>query len=522
MLQGLEKGFRIGFNSTRPLKSAKHNLISALEHPEVVAAYISEEHTLGNIGLVGSLEQGRRLNIQLNPLGAIPKKDKPNKWRLIMDLSSPEGYSVNDAISKEDCSFHYASVDWAVARITQLGSGTLLAKMDIQRAYRNIPVAPVDRHLLGFLWDGKVYVDKVLPFGLRSAPLIFSAIADALLWIMHRRGVSWAIHYVDDFLTMGSPNSNECQSNMEIMQETCTRAGLPLEPAKTQGPLSTLTFLGIELDTTAMEISLPLDKLSRVKEALAHWRGRKACRKRDLLSLIGTLAHASKVIRSSRIFLRRLIDLSTTAAKPDHFIRLNAEGKSDIEWWFQFMSRWNGTSMLPLPDLQPFGLVTDASGNWGCGAYWDREWFQLQWSNMLADAHISVKELTPIVLATAIWGRAWSGHKVQIMSDNAATVAAINNQTSRAKESGHLLRCLAFLTAYHQCYLHATYLPGKHNTLADALSRNNLKLFRLLHPQAQQNPTPIPPELLRLVIIEQPDWTSPRWTELWTYTLMQD
>ena len=85
------------------------------------------------------------------------------------------------------------------------------------------------------------------------------------------------------------------------MQETCTRAGLPLEPAKMQGPLPTLTFLGIELNTTAMEIRLLLDKLSRVKEDLAHWRGCKACRKCDLLSLIGTLAHASKVIRSSSV-----------------------------------------------------------------------------------------------------------------------------------------------------------------------------------------------------------------------------
>ena len=97
-MQGLEKGFRIGFNSTRPVKFAKHNLISASEHPEVVAAYISKEYTRGNIGLVGSLEQAGHLNIQLNPLGAIPKKDKPNKWRLIMDLSSPEGYIVNNGI----------------------------------------------------------------------------------------------------------------------------------------------------------------------------------------------------------------------------------------------------------------------------------------------------------------------------------------------------------------------------------------------------------------------------------------
>ena len=109
-----------------------------------------------------------------------------------MDLSSPSGHSVNDGIAKEDCSFHYASIDLTTTQITKLGKGTLLAKMDIQRAYRNIPVAPVDRSLLGLQWQGKIYVDKALPFGLRSTPLIFSAVADALLWIMLRWGVSWA------------------------------------------------------------------------------------------------------------------------------------------------------------------------------------------------------------------------------------------------------------------------------------------------------------------------------------------
>ena len=52
-----------------------------------------------------------------------------------------------------------------------------------------------------------MYIDQVLPFGLCSVPMIFSALADALLWIMLRKGVSWAIHYTDDFLTMGSPSS---------------------------------------------------------------------------------------------------------------------------------------------------------------------------------------------------------------------------------------------------------------------------------------------------------------------------
>ena len=72
-----------------------------------------------------------------------------------MSLSSPEGYSMNDAISKEDCSFHYASADWAIAHIARLGPGILLVKMDIQQGYRNIPITPANRRLLGFIWEGK-------------------------------------------------------------------------------------------------------------------------------------------------------------------------------------------------------------------------------------------------------------------------------------------------------------------------------------------------------------------------------
>jgi len=81
-----------------------------------------------------------------------------------------------------------------------------MAKMDIQRAYRNIPVISNDCRLLGLQWQSQAYIDKVLPFGLRSAPLIFSAVPDSLLWIMERRGVSWAIRYVDNFLTIGRPD----------------------------------------------------------------------------------------------------------------------------------------------------------------------------------------------------------------------------------------------------------------------------------------------------------------------------
>ena len=335
IIRGLKRGFHIGFQKPDAgLKTARSNMISALQHPDIVSDYIAKELSSHHLARVGSPQLAASLHIQTSPLGVIPKKGRTNKWRLIMDLSSPSGHSVNDGIEKELCSFHYASISDAATQLNALGKGALMAKMDIKQAYRNIPVAPEDRHLLGISWDSTVYVDQVLPFGLRSAPLIFSAVADALLWIMQKNGVT----YIDDFLTIGGPDSSECLRNMQLMEETCTQAGLPIEQSKSMGPSSSIVFLGIEMDSITGTLSLPIDKLQKIRESLAKWRGFKACRKRDLLSLIGVLSHASKVIRASRIFLRRLIDLSTTARHLDHFIRLNGDARSDLEWWAQFIS----------------------------------------------------------------------------------------------------------------------------------------------------------------------------------------
>ena len=63
-----------------------------------------------------------------------------------------------------------------VAGIMRLGRGSLMAKFDMQNAYRIVPVHTEDRQLLGMKWRGAFYVDMVLPFGVRSASYIFTCI----------------------------------------------------------------------------------------------------------------------------------------------------------------------------------------------------------------------------------------------------------------------------------------------------------------------------------------------------------
>ena len=522
ILRGIKDGFRIGFNSKSTiLKTCYSNLLSAMDHPQVVTSYITDELHDNRLLLVGSPTMAKKLGVHCSPFGVIPKKNKPGKWRLILDLSSPEHHSVNDGIDKDLCSLSYTSVDEVVASVVSFGRGTMLAKMDIKQAYRNIPVHPNDRMYLGMQWDGSVYIDAVLPFGLRSAPLIFSAVADALLWIMQKKGAGVVFHYLDDFITVGAPASNECSQNIAIMNDACRETGMPIEVDKCEGPATTLTFLGIELDTVALELRLPLSKLEQLKSTLSLWRGRKACTKRELLSLIGLLSHACKVIRAGRTFLRRLIDLSMVTKRLDHHIRLNLSARSDIEWWWQFASPWNGISMLvtQLKENPAIVCTTDASGSWGCGAWYGQYCFQLQWVVPINSYNITVKELLPIVLAAAVWGSHWKGLTVKIRCDNAAVVAMINRGTSHEPEAMHLLRCLSFISAKFQLLLYASHLAGAKNTLADDLSRNNASNFLSSHTQANPTPTHIPEELLDVLVIIKPDWMSPHWTKLWTTTL---
>ena len=168
----------------------------------MVQAYLDKEVALGRV--VGPLPlDSIPKGTQISPFGVIPKS-QPGKWRLIVDLSSPGGMSVNDGIEPELCSLQYLRVDEVVRRIVTMGRGTLMAKMDIESAYRMVPVHPSDRLMLGMQWKGGVFFDTRLPFGLRSAPKIFMAVADALQWIFQESGVSWVAHYLDDFVTMGA------------------------------------------------------------------------------------------------------------------------------------------------------------------------------------------------------------------------------------------------------------------------------------------------------------------------------
>ena len=514
VLDGIQHGFRIGVSGMGQLRPVSRNHPSSASNPAVVSAYISAERAAGR--LLGPLPSSP--SVHVSPIGLVPKGHGGDAWRMIVDLSYPRGRSVNDFIDPSICSPTYPSIDDAVAVILALGRGTELVKIDLKNAYRILPIHPDDRQFLGIAWEGHVYIDQCLPFGLRSAPKIFSAFADVLAWVLHSRGVRYLLHYLDDFLLFGPPRSGEGRRFLHIALSTLAALGIPVSMSKLEGPSTSVTFLGIVVDTARFELRLPEDKLSRIRALVTTWIRRRSGRRSDIESLLGHLSHAAIVVRPGRIFLRHLFSLMARVAQRHHFVHLDRVVKADLAWWDCFLQSWHGSSFIIPDGPASIQIHSDASGSFGCGAFTsDLQWLQLQWPGSWAHVDISVKEMVPIVLAAALWGDSWRGSRVCFLSDNAAVVAVLNCHSPRHPILLHLLRCLYFYSAHYQFSYCASHLPGVLNTAADALSRDNMTLFLSLVPQGCQSQ--VPWEMVELLITCQPDWGSGSWISLFKATL---
>ena len=144
---------------------------------------------------------------------------------------------------------------------------------DLKNAYRVLPVHADDHPLLAIRWGPKVYPDTALPFGL---------LADALAWVMFRHGIHHQLHYLDDFLFVGAPASLKCSTSLQFALQLCDNLGVPVAAHKTEGPATRVTFLGIQIDSVAMQLSLASDKLTRIRALVLSWRSRRAATKKEL------------------------------------------------------------------------------------------------------------------------------------------------------------------------------------------------------------------------------------------------
>ena len=496
IINGFKSGFDLGFKGTLTNTFPKNNK-SAILHKEGVTEAIRKEISRGHTA--GPFPQPPFPINHISPLGAAPKPD--GSIRLIMDLSQPKGESINDFISKEEFPCKYTPFDEATRLIREAGKGCYLTKVDIKHAYRLLPVRPDDWPLLVYHWEGQYCVDLKLPFGGRSSASIFTDFADLVCWIINNKFNLVVIHYSDDYLLISPANFILASKQKDTLISTFQYLNIPVAHEKLIGPATSLPYLGIQIDTIKMEITVPADKMEATLMLLPKWRGRKTATKQELLSLIGKLQHISLVVRPGRLFLRRLIDLSTTVKKLRHHVNLNTLAQKDILWWLEWLPTWNSSSIIPQSRSilnSDLCLYTDASGH-GLGAIFENQWIQARWDQLHASMDVDFQELFAILAAAYTWGNNWAGQRIIFITDNKPITQIWDKGSSPSPKIMILVRKLFLIAVHNQFSVAFKHVPGTKNPIADALSRFQEKRFRVLKPDAAVLPTKIPDEIWTLI-----------------------
>lgn len=374
LIQGFREGFRIPHKPVLISRSSRNHK-SAREHHDVLTRYIASECEAGRI--IGPFNSPPHDLFISSPLGVIPKKE-PGSFRIIHDLSYPKGCAVNDLIPNHLTSVSYEDFDHVADLINRAGKAALVAKVDIQSAFRILPIHPSCIHLFGFRFQDAFYVDKCLPMGCSYSCALFEQFSTTLQQVLlsRYRFISMS-HILDDFIFIAPEGSPLCQQQLQCFLQIASYTGIPIKTSKTVHPTTCLPVHGIEVDTTQGIARLPPEKLHNLMQLLCVFRKKRSVPLLKWQSLIGHLSFTSRVVRPGRPYIRKLIDRIKGFTNPRHYIKVTGEIRRDCAVWISFLQDYNGVSLLsPLRDISfnHIQFSTDAS-NWGFAAVMQDEWF---------------------------------------------------------------------------------------------------------------------------------------------------
>jgi hypothetical protein len=368
--------------------------------------------------------------------------------------------------------------------------------IDISDAYRAVHTHPDSREFLGLAWDfddgaGVTYLsDTRMCMGLRAACSIFNRLSDFVVVCAGLEGVDSCVNYLDDFCVVTRSYGENTVAQGKIMG-ILRRLGFHISFKKVTNPSQLTRFLGIDIDSVAMSLSLPADKLIKLINKLQMFNGKNKSTKLELDSLAGLLAHASKVVRGGRTFTRRIYDLCGRAKRFHHSIRLNNEFRLDLKWWLEFVRDFNGTACI-IPPVDPVLCTYSDASFFGFSATFEDDWLTGSWSRESNSTleylghhlwesdgdfpvdNINVLEMYPILAATRRWGSQWRDRRVCLITDNTQVMSALNTGRSRNKTTMKFLREIFWCSVIYNFEISSVYISTHVNVVADALSRLDL------------------------------------------------
>ena len=347
-----------------------------------------------------------------------------------------------------------------------------MVSLDLRDASLQVPMHPDSRRFLRFMVGGKVYQFKVFCFGFSTAPQVFTSVMAPVSAILHRMGVRLR-HYLDDWLLQASSHEQVLLALRTLLQ-LCRRLGIVVNWEKSQViPTQQMVYLGVILDSAAFRASPALKRveklpsfrdvfLSCVSQPVSSW-----------LELLGVLSSMIQLVPGGR---RRMRSLQLTLRRQwdqidqSQLVEWSPIFQDDLSWWLDRDRLVLGVSLEQVsPQLE---LWSDAS-DVGWGAHLDEQVASGLWAPEDVERSINARELLAIESSQVVCStsrRFLSGglrrqFDSRVVSAEPRRDSFFFSELQRSEDSP--------LGGGSVCSDFPTVIMGKHNVLADALSRPN-------------------------------------------------
>ena len=373
---------------------------------------------------------------------------------------------------------------------------TILAKLDLKHAYQYDQKTKFVR--LHCYIDSLYVFNKCMPIGCHVSCSAFETFSTILHWYTsHVSGLHTLCHYLDDYVMIGRPDTAECEQLMQSFVDVCQYLGVEIAHDKTEGPSTSVTYLGLVIDSELMEVRAPVEKIDRAKGQIISLLHKQKVTLQVFSSVIGLLAFLCRAIPTGRAFLRRMYDATKGITCKHHKVTLTKVVKCDLSTWLDFLTHHNGVSTIITTDWQStadFHLYTDAAGSshLGYGIYFDGQWAQGKFPKHWENYNITLKEIFPICAALIMWSTSFANKKIIFNVDNQAALHILSNYTSHCPHIMQLVRVFVKTCMQFNILTKFQYVSTKSNCIADSLSRFDQVKFRSLAPMASDVPTPVP------------------------------
>lgn len=355
-----------------------------------------------------------------------------------------------------------------------LSPGCFMASLDLEDAYLLVPIHESHRKYLRFVFQGKLYEFIALPFGLSTAPFIFTKILKPVAALLRGKGFLSVI-YLDDFLLIGD-SVEECTSNVRKTLQILRSLGFIINRGKSDLiPQQIKRFLGFIFNSRDMSITLPEEKrlinLQRIKD----FSKIKSCKIRQFASLIGSLISICRAIPYGLLYTRDFEREKFRACCKygddfDRTMRLPSSLQPDFSWWINTLSHLPCSGPLIRPSFS-VEIYTDASLT-GWGASMGNQTTHGWWSEEERMEHINFLELKAVEYALKCFVNNESSKDILLRIDNTTAIAYINKMGSvQFQKLASIAKVIWQWCEARAIYLFASYISSEDNYIADSESR---------------------------------------------------